>query len=91
MPLPPSSRMRNYSPNALKARTKAARPRSSSNDMVDRFLATFDAILKAARHHGEHVQVTTESCDLRAMIDELVLLQTPRAPGGRTFSRGHGR
>ena len=42
-------------------------------------LATFDAILKAARHHGEHVQVTTESCDLRAMIDELVLLQTPRA------------
>ena len=42
-------------------------------------LATFDAILKSARHHGEHVQVTTESCDLRAMIDELVLLQTPRA------------
>ena len=42
-------------------------------------LATFDAILKSAQHQGEHVQVRTESCDLRAMIDELVLLQTPRA------------
>ena len=48
-------------------------------------LATFDAILKSARHHGEHVQVTTESCDLRAMIDELVLLQTPRARAAGLF------
>ena len=48
-------------------------------------LATFDAILKTARDHDERVPVTTESCDLRAMIDELVLLQTPRARAAGLF------
>lgn len=48
-------------------------------------LATFDAILKSAQHHGERAQITTESCDLRAMIHELVLLQTPRARSAGLF------
>ena len=35
-------------------------------------LATFDAILKSARDHDERMPVTTESCDLRATIDDAI-------------------
>jgi CheY-like chemotaxis protein/anti-sigma regulatory factor (Ser/Thr protein kinase) len=42
-------------------------------------LDTFDTILKAARDQDAPAGVGSGPCDLRAMIEELVLLQTPRA------------
>lgn len=42
-------------------------------------LETFDSILKSAQQRHQQTPVTCGVCDLRSMIEELVLLQTPRA------------
>lgn len=42
-------------------------------------LETFDAILRTARDQGDAPRARPAPCDLRSMIEELVLLHTPRA------------
>ena len=42
-------------------------------------LNTFDSILKSAQERHQRTSVTCGACDLRSMIEELILLQTPRA------------
>ena len=42
-------------------------------------LETFDSILKSAQKRHQRTSVRCGACDLRSMIEELILLQTPRA------------